>query len=419
MGDLTSKERNPISYSANDEYSGQNTEKREEINTAGESDEEIPYKFWLASLWQIGNQKKRQASVLCGEKALYRMPHREMEALGLFSKEELALLEKSRASFHAEEEWDSFQTTYQKTKRNAPDGAGSPEKDAMRFFSWDDPAYPERLRTIHDAPYALFVKGDLPSEHRRSIAVVGARGCSEYGRSVSRMIGKTMAEHDVQVISGMALGVDSASHAGALEADGDTYAVLGGGADVCYPRTSVNIYNNILDGHGGILSEYFPGTQPQPFFFPQRNRIISGLADLLIVVEAREKSGSLITADFALEQGKDVYAVPGRYLDPLSAGCNRLIEQGAGIFVDMDSFLKNTGITAADRKKKKRTERVPLSAEAERVYDCLDLSVKQIDDILDETGLDLLTVLDALSSLKQANLAQETFQNYFCRKIRS
>ncbi len=380
---------------------------------------DYPYEYWLASLWQIGGGMKIRISELCGAEALYRMSRRETEALHLFSEKELDALEKSRREFDAEEKWQAFRSTYQgrKGKRPFPSSSEKEKTGVMRFIPWEDPAYPERLRLIPDAPYALFVLGDLPSDMRRSIAVVGARGCSEYGRSVSRMIGRTMAEHGVQVISGMALGVDSASHAGALDADGDTYAVLGGGADVCYPRTSINIYHNILDGHGGIVSEYFPGTQPKRMFFPQRNRIISGLADILIVVEAREKSGSLITADFALEQGRDVYAVPGRYLDSLSVGCNRLIEQGAGIFVDMDSFLKNTGIVAEDRKKRRQSDNPPLSEEARRVYGCLDLSVRHIDDIQDETGLDLLTVLDALSALKQAGLAQETFQNYFCRKI--
>ncbi len=360
----------------------------------------MKYIYWLTCLWQIGNDKRRQACIVAGgAEALYRMSEEELRALHLFTDVEIDCLLGNRRAFDLAGEWAAFQ------------------KKEMRLVPYDDPDYPERLRTIHNAPYALFVKGRLPDPKRRSLAVVGARGCSEYGRSVARMLGRTMAKYDVDVISGMALGVDSASHAGALEADGDTYAVLGCGCDICYPRTSIHIYENILDDHGGILSEYAPGVEPQTFFFPMRNRIISALSDILIVVEARERSGSLITADFALEQGKDVYAVPGRYLDPLSVGCNHLIEQGAGIFVDMDSFLKNTGITPRRKQRGKTKEKLALEKEETIVYSCLDLDPKGIDEILSETDLDLLCTLSALDGLKEKRLVQETFQNYFCKTL--
>ncbi|MCC8141608.1 MAG: DNA-processing protein DprA [Lachnospiraceae bacterium] len=360
----------------------------------------MKYEFWMATLYRLGNEKRRHVSEMTGgAKEFYHLSGRQLINLCLFTKEEISYIEKSREAFDIEGEWKKFL------------------KGDIQFIPWKSDSYPERLLEISDAPYALFVKGNLPLEQKRSVAIVGARDCSEYGRSISRMIGKTMAEYDIQVISGMALGIDSASHAGALEAGGDTFAILGGGCDVCYPRTSINIYNNILSGNGGVLSEFLPGTQPQPKFFPMRNRIISALADILIVVEARERSGSLITADCALDQGKDVYAVPGRYLDPLSVGCNRLIEQGAGIFVDMNSFLKNTGIVNTAKKKKNPIGEISLSREAACVYNCIDLDVKHLDVITHESGLDLLTVLDALGTLKKYKLVQETFQNYFCRKL--
>lgn len=235
---------------------------------------------------------------------------------------------------------------------------------------------------------------------------------------MARMLGKALAEHKAQVISGMAVGIDSASHAGALSAHGDTFAVLGNGCDICYPKSSANIYRNIVSGGGGIISELAPGTNPLPQFFPRRNRIISALADAVVVVEAKKRSGSLITADLALDQGKDVYAVPGRYTDALSAGCNHLIEQGAGILADLDNFLKNTGVVSECKTKEadlKINNQLPLEKDQQMVYIDLDFNPKFIDVIIEETGLDLLTVLSVLDSLKNMHLVQETFQNYYCK----
>ncbi len=373
---------------------------------------ENPYIFWLSSLIKIGPEKRRLASKLAGgPENLYKMTSKQLADLHIFTEKEMACIVKAQRECSPEEMWNEFQDRF-----GRPSGTDS-GRAMMRFVPYDSPEYPEHLKNIYDAPVAIFVKGRLPDDSKKSVAVVGARSCSEYGRSVSQLLGRTLAKHGVQVISGMAVGVDSASHAGSLGAGGDTFAVLGCGCDVCYPRSSRNIYDNILSGSGGIISELLPGTQPQPHFFPIRNRIISALADIVIIVEARERSGSLITADFALEQGKDIYAVPGRYLDNLSAGCNRLIEQGAGIFVDMDSFLNNTGIVKDVKKKKEGRSAPKLTEEAQRVYDCLDLSAINLDEIILRSGLDLLTVLDALDILKRNHLAQETFQNYFCKII--
>ncbi len=360
---------------------------------------EMAFEYWLASLYRLKSEKRRAVKkILGGAKQFFQADDARLRSLGILTNAEITHIVKSRNAFLPEAEWERIQAA------------------GIRFFLCDSLDYPERLKTIYDPPYALFVYGTIPSDTRKSIGIVGARGCSEYGRSIATKLGRTLAEHGVQVVSGLAAGVDSASQAGALQAGGDTYAVLGCGCDICYPRSSHNIYDSIRAGHGGILSEYLPGTNPQPFLFPLRNRIISALSDVLVVVEAREKSGSLITADFALEQGKDVYAVPGRYLDPLSAGCNHLIEQGAGIFVGMDSFLKGTGIVS-ERKRKHDPEPPALSDTAQQVYDSLDLTVKHIDEIAASCNLDFLSVLDALTTLKKQKLVQETFQNYFCRTL--
>lgn len=360
----------------------------------------MKYEYWMASLYQINTNRRRQACELAGGvERLYHLQEKEVEKLHMFSENDLRVLCESRQHFDPDREWENL------------------KKKKVRFLPFSHEEYPEKLREIYDPPYAIYVRGKLPDPAKKSVAVVGARACSEYGRSVARMLGRTLAEQQVQVISGMALGVDSAAHAGALTGGGDTFSILGNDCDICYPRSSENIYRNILDGHGGVISELAPGTKPLPHFFPMRNRIISAFSDVVVVVEAREKSGSLITADCALEQGKDIYAVPGRYQDALSAGCNRLIEQGAGILYDMESFLKNTNIVEQRKKKEGKPDKLLLEKEEKLVYGSLDLNPKFINSIIDETDLNLLTVLHALDMLKKKGLVQETFQNYFCKKL--
>lgn len=172
--------------------------------------------------------------------------------------------------------------------------------------------YPKRLRNINNPPKVLYVRGNLPDPNKKAVAIVGARATSDYGSTLSKTIAKILALNDVEIISGLAIGIDTNSHIGAIEAEKPTYAILGCGVDICYPSYNQNVYEKILDDGGGIISEQPIGTPPLPPFFPARNRIISGLADAVIVVEAKEKSGSLITADFALDQGKTIFACPGR-----------------------------------------------------------------------------------------------------------
>lgn len=190
--------------------------------------------------------------------------------------------------------------------------------------------YPERLAKIPDRPYALYYAGSLPPKEARAVALIGARDCSEYGRYMAGQFGAALARAGVQVISGMARGIDSIGQERALAEGGYSMGVLGCGVDVCYPRENRKLYETLI-ADGGVCSEYPPGSEPRAVLFPPRNRIISGLADAVLVIEAREKSGTLITVDMALEQGREVYALPGRATDPLSGGCNRLIRQGAGL----------------------------------------------------------------------------------------
>ncbi len=215
------------------------------------------------------------------------------------------------------------------------------------YYDRKQPGYPPRLLELERMPAGLYVIGTLPEPSDKSVAIVGARSCSDYGRKEAVRFARELAKHGVQIISGLAYGIDAWAHWGALEGGGRTFAVLGSGTDVCYPRANYPLYRRIIREGGGILSEFAPGSPPAAWHFPLRNRIISGLADLVLVVEARKKSGALITVDYALEQGKSVYAVPGRLGDPLSEGCNLLLAQGAAPACSPEQLLEELGISAA------------------------------------------------------------------------
>ena len=201
-------------------------------------------------------------------------------------------------------------------------------KNNIRFIPRESTLFPEKLREIPDAPYAIYVKGKLPEQHTPTIAIIGARLCSEYGRYMARVFGQELGSMGFQVISGMAMGIDGISERAALQAGGTSFSVLGCGVDICYPLENSDLYELCIQ-KGGLISEYPPGVAPRPQLFPPRNRIISGLADAVLVIEARAKSGTLITVDMALEQGREVYVLPGRVTDRLSDGCNSLLKQGA------------------------------------------------------------------------------------------
>lgn len=208
-----------------------------------------------------------------------------------------------------------------------------------RCITKNDAAYPELLRQIRNAPKQLYVRGELPDEKMPAVAVIGARHCSSYGREMAQWFASEMAVAGVQIISGMARGIDGIAQQAALEAGGESFGILGCGTDICYPAENRELYEQLI-ARGGLITEYPMGTMPLPMHFPSRNRIISALADCVLVIEAKEKSGTLITVDFALEQGKDVFALPGRLTDALSCGCNRLLRQGAGLVLTPTELLE-------------------------------------------------------------------------------
>ena len=245
--------------------------------------------------------------------------------------------------------------------------------------------------------------------------MVGARACSNYGRNMAKKIGKELSERGVQVISGMARGVDTYSQLGAIEGGMSTYAVLGSGVDICYPVENIELYGDIIN-NGGIISEYPPGSSPEGWHFPQRNRIISGLADKIVVIEARENSGSLITAEWALEQGGDIMAVPGRVDDKLSQGCNRLIKSGAGIVTNVDDILSDLGYNAYYEQKKEKAKEKILEKDFLMLYSELGLQPKSIYELIETTGIVYEKIVTMLLKLQLEGLIEQPYENYFSIK---
>jgi len=232
----------------------------------------------------------------------------------------------------------------------------------------------------------------------------------------ARSLARSLAEAGVQVVSGLAEGIDGAGHRGALDAGGDTYGILGCGVDICYPRHHFSMYLEIPE-RGGVISEFRPGEPPASRNFPMRNRIISGLSDAVIVVEARERSGSLITADCGLEQGKEIFAVPGRTTDALSRGCNELIRQGAGIVTSADDVLDFFLISGEKKLRVHEKNENGLAKNEKMLYSCLDLQPKFIDRVVEESGLSLGECLTLLLELELKGRIVQTANHYYAKKL--
>lgn len=212
-------------------------------------------------------------------------------------------------------------------------------KNNINIITILDKDYPEKLKNIYDKPMVLFAKGNIGLLKQDGIAIVGCRDCTTYGKNTAKKLAYDLAKQNKCIISGLAKGIDRYSHIGALEAKGNTIAVIGNGLDNIYPYENKELSELILKNKGLIITEYIIGTPPDRINFPARNRIISGLADGIVVVEAKEKSGSLITADFGIEHGKDIFAVPGNINNANSIGTNNLIKQGANVATNYEDII--------------------------------------------------------------------------------
>jgi DNA processing protein len=216
-------------------------------------------------------------------------------------------------------------------------------KNKIELITIYDKEYPESLKEIYDSPIVLFAKGNIKLLNKKNVAIVGSRNCTEYGKNISKKFAYDLAKQNICIVSGLAKGVDKYAHIGALDAKGDTIAVIGNGLDIVYPYENKYLSERIIKNNGLIITEYIIGTRPDKMNFPARNRIISGLSKAIVVVEACIKSGSLITVDFGLEQGKDIFAVPGNIESCNSEGTNELIKQGANVVIKSQDIIEVLG----------------------------------------------------------------------------
>lgn len=278
--------------------------------------------------------------------------------------------------------------------------AGKLASMGIDFVCHSDPDYPENLAAIYDPPPVIFFKGSLKAADKLSVAIVGTRKPSPYGLVVAEKLAKDLAPLGITIISGMARGIDSAAHRGALASSGRTIAVLGCGPDVVYPRENKKLMDDIIK-NGAVVSEFPPGTQPEAWRFPVRNRIISGLSQAILVVEAAEKSGALITADFALEQGRDVMAVPGNIVNPLSRGPHRLLKQGARLIEGAGDVLDELGMEKLFPAQTSDTgAKMKMSSQEETLYGLLSLEPVALDELILQSGLLPQKVMAALMYLE-------------------
>lgn len=296
----------------------------------------------------------------------------------------------------------------------------------------NDDDYPDKLRDIPDRPFGLIYYGELPKENEKNIAIVGARACTEYGRVMAERLAVGLASKGVNIISGMALGIDGISQMGALNAGAKSYGILGGGVDICYPRANRPVYER-LKNEGGLISEYGLSVVAKAQNFPKRNRIISGLSDGVIVVQARVKSGTFITVDEALSQGRDVMVVPGMVTDPLSVGCNMLIMQGAYPIQCADDVLNVIGYNDDRVEKRKsisiktiskqadkiigfeKSEKFPLASDEKLVYSVLDFYAKSIEEVANAVNMEFSEIVPIFISLEMKGLIKECGKNIYVK----
>ena len=364
--------------------------------------EEMIFEYWFSTIRKLSARKKYLLRELIGSgKKIYYIEETKLDKLRFLNEKDVAILKNAKKDTELEEKW----------RRT--------EEKRIQFIPYFLKTYPEKLKYITDPPYALYVLGQLPDEKRKSAAIVGARNCTAYGEQMALQYGKSLAEAGIQIISGMARGIDGAGQRGALNSSwakesGVTYAVLGCGVDVCYPRENIGLYMDIQE-KGGIVSEFSPGTQPYAWNFPRRNRIISALADWILIMEAKERSGSLITADLALEQGKDVYALPGPVNSVLSQGCHRLIRQGAGILITPEELMDEWNINPVEIGQKGNKSEKMLESPEFMVYSCLDLRPKNPDYIVRKTGFSPAQVSNCLVELTLRGLIRESGRHYYVK----
>ena len=345
--------------------------------------------FWVALSSVSGIGPARLTALLDrfgSAEAVWTAPREELAAAGLDRRSLTNLVQARRTSDPA------------KLWRNV-------ERRGLDCVTWDDEAYPQNLRNVSGAPPVLYVDGTLVARDQWAVAIVGTRRASVYGREVAHRLATELARNEVTVVSGLALGIDTTAHQAAIDAGGRTIAVLGCGLDQVYPAQNRNLAAAIRQ-QGALVSDYPLGTRPEPRNFPPRNRIISGLSTCVVIVEAGTRSGALITAEFAADQGRDVFAVPGSILHPGSVGCNRLIQDGATPLLSIDDLLAQLDL---ERKRELAEVRrtMPSDPLEARVLARLNMIPQHVDDLARELALNSGALTGVLTTLELKGLVRQ------------
>lgn len=279
------------------------------------------------------------------------------------------------------------------------------EQQSIKVITWDDKDYPRRLREIDQPPPVLYVRGELLLEDEWAVAVVGTRRVTSYGRQVAEQVATALAQSGVTVVSGLAHGVDAIAHQAALNAGGRSMAVLGCGVDFIYPPDHRRLAEKMMT-HGALLSDYAPGTPPEGVNFPPRNRIISGLSMAVVVIEAGDRSGALITAKFAADQGREVFAVPGNINAPQSIGANRLIQQGAHPLLDIRDLLESLDLDLVTEQQTAR-KALPADKVEAKLLALLSQQPMHVDEIQNQADMPIEKISAALTLMELKGLVRQ------------
>lgn len=355
-------------------------------------DEKV-YWYWLCNIKGIGHKKiKKLLQVFESPYNIYKAKEKEYNLIKVLKEKDILQLIKTK------NEKKLFLKYNQLVDNN------------IKLVTIDDECYPNRLKNIYDPPYVLYVRGQFPDQNKLCIAIVGARKSTIYGREMARYFARKLAENNVEIISGLAKGIDTAAHKGALESNGNTYGVLGNGLKVCYPKENQELSRQ-MGKKGGLITEYDLNILPNPAHFPLRNRIISGLSQGILVIEAAKKSGSLITVEMGLEQGREIFAIPGRVTDIYSEGTNNLIKMGAKLVSNVDDILEEFKLQinskmVNDTKKQNKIQEL-LDKTEKKVYSCLSLEPKFIDDIANISKMNIQDIMHILFMLEMKGVVKQ------------
>lgn len=346
-------------------------------------------KYWVGfNLVQgIGPARVRRLLSLFGDlERAWRATPLELAAAGL-DRRCLETLQRTRSGIDLDAEMEKL------------------ERRRIRVRTWEDESYPRLLRSTPSAPPVLYILGDLNDGDDWSVAVVGTRHATPYGRDVAATLAGGLARNRITVVSGLARGIDGIAHQAALDAGGRTIAVLGCGLDVVYPPEHGRLARAVQD-HGALVTDYPLGTQPEARNFPPRNRIVSGLSLGVLVVEGADDSGSMITADYALEQGRDVFAVPGPIFSPRSQGTNRLIQQGARMVTSVEDILEELNLTQASQHMEVR-DLLPDNPTEAALMALLSHEPRHMDEVVRESGLPTADVSATLTMMELKGLVRQ------------